>query len=352
MFDFATPIDRHGTWCTQWDYVADRFGAADLLPFTISDMDFATAPCILDAVSQRLAHGVFGYSRWRNEAFLGAIAHWYASRFNSDIDPQSVVYGPSVIYMVAETIRQWSKEGDGVVVHTPAYDAFYNTITANRRRIAPVPLILKDNRWRCDMDRLEAALAEPKNTLLLLCSPHNPTGKVWRREELETMAALCQKHGVRVISDEIHMDMTWSEHRHIPWSEVAQGPWALFTSGSKSFNIPAFTGAYGFIPEENERDSYLQANMRYVADTLNNAFPALGWQPPEATYLAWIDLRPLNVDDRALQQALIAEQKVAIMPGYTYGPEGNGFLRLNVGCPREKLERGVEGLIAALRSLS
>ncbi|HBT4746199.1 TPA: pyridoxal phosphate-dependent aminotransferase [Klebsiella pneumoniae] len=390
MFDFATPIDRHGTWCTQWDYVADRFGAADLLPFTISDMDFATAPCILDAVSQRLAHGVFGYSRWRNEAFLGAIAHWYASRFNSDIDPQSVVYGPSVIYMVAETIRQWSKEGDGVVVHTPAYDAFYNTISANRRRIAPVPLILKDNRWRCDMDRLEAALAEPKNTLLLLCSPHNPTGKVWRREELETMAALCQKHGVRVISDEIHMDMTWGEHRHIPWSEVAQGPWALFTSGSKSFNIPAFTGAYGFIPEENERDSYLQAlkgrdglsspsvpalvahiaayrdgapwldalrdylqaNMRYVADTLNNAFPALCWQPPEATYLAWIDLRPLNVEDRALQQALIAEQKVAIMPGYTYGPEGNGFLRLNVGCPREKLERGVEGLIAALRSLS
>ncbi|MED5672854.1 aminotransferase class I/II-fold pyridoxal phosphate-dependent enzyme, partial [Enterobacter hormaechei] len=125
----------------QWDYVADRFGAADLLPFTISDKVFATAPCILDAVSQRLAHGVFGYSRWRNEAFLGAIVHWYASRFNSDIDPQSVVYGPSVIYMVAETIRQWSKEGDGVVVHTPAYDSFYNTITANRRRIAPVPLI-------------------------------------------------------------------------------------------------------------------------------------------------------------------------------------------------------------------
>ena len=259
MFDFATPIDRHGTWCTQWDYVADRFGAADLLPFTISDMDFATAPCILDAVSQRLAHGVFGYSRWQNEAFLGAIAHWYASRFNSVIDPQTVVYGPSVIYMVAETIRQWSSEGDGVVVHTPAYDAFYKTITANRREIAPVPLTLTDNQWHCDMARLESALAEPKNTLLLLCSPHNPTGKVWSREELQPMSALCQKHGVRVISDEIHMDMTWGEHRHIPWSEVAQGPWALFTSGSKSFNIPAFTGAYGFIPEANARDSYLQA---------------------------------------------------------------------------------------------
>ncbi len=205
------------------------------------------------------------------------------------------------------------------------------------------------------------------------------------------MAALCQKHGVRVISDEIHMDMAWGEHRHIPWSEVAQGPWALFTSGSKSFNIPAFTGAYGFIPEANARDSYLQALK--ARDGLSSPLPcrrwspispptatglpgstpcvticrricamsplrltmpspALCWQPPEATYLAWIDLRPLNIDDHALQQALIAEQKVAIMPGYTYGPEGNGFLRLNVGCPREKLERGVEGLIAALRSLS
>ena len=130
MFDFATPIDRHGTWCTQWDYVADRFGAADLLPFTISDMDFATAPCILDAVSQRLAHGVFGYSRWRNEAFLGAIAHWYASRFNSDIDPQSVVYGPSVIYMVAETIRQGRKKAT----------ASWSTPLPTMRSITPSPL--------------------------------------------------------------------------------------------------------------------------------------------------------------------------------------------------------------------
>ncbi len=388
MFDFATPIDRHGTWCTQWDYVADRFGAADLLPFTISDMDFATAPLYSRRRQWRLAHGVFGFSRWRNEAFLGAIVHWYASRFNSDIDPQSVVYGPSVIYMVAETIRQWSKEGDGVVVHTPAYDAFYNTITANRRRIAPVPLILKDNRWRCDMDRLEAALAEPKNTLLLLCSPHNPTGKVWRREELETMAALCQKHGVRVISDEIHMDMTGAntaisrgarslrDHgrcsppvRRASIFRPLPGPTALspreqarqLPAGAKgsrralSPSVPALVAhiaAYrDGAPWLDALRDYLQANMRYVADTLNNAFPALGWQPPEYL-LAWIDLRPLPALTIALRQALIAEQKVAIMPGYTYGPEGGSFLRLNVGCPREKLERGVEGLIAALRSLS
>lgn len=222
MFDFSTPVDRHGTWCTQWDYVADRFGAADLLPFTISDMDFATAPCIIDAVSKRLAHGVFGYSRWKNDEFLGAVSHWFASRFHSPIDREAIVYGPSVIYMVAEMIRQWSAAGDGIVVHTPAYDAFYKTIEGNQRRVAAVPLSLDNHQWRCNMAQLERVLAQPRNTVLLLCSPHNPTGKVWTHEELETMARLCEKHGVKVISDEIHMDMVWDEHQHTPWCEVAR----------------------------------------------------------------------------------------------------------------------------------
>lgn len=389
MFDFSTPIDRHGTWCTQWDYVADRFGAADLLPFTISDMDFATAPCILDALSQRLAHGVFGYSRWKNEEFLGAIQHWFAHRFHSDIDPQSVVYGPSVIYMVSEMIRQWSAPGDGIVVHTPAYDAFFKAIEGNQRRVAAVPLQHQADGWVCDMAALEQTLADPRNTVLLLCSPQNPTGKVWTRDELTTMAALCEKHGVRVISDEIHMDMTWEGQQHIPWCEVARGDWALFTSGSKSFNIPALTGAYGLIHGDAAREGYLSAlkgrdglsspsvpalvahiaayqqgepwldalrdylqqNMRFVASELNSAFPELTWQPPQSTYLAWIDLRPLNIDDRLLQKVLIEQQKVAIMPGYTYGEEGNGFVRLNAGCPRSKLERGVAGLINAIHAL-
>ena len=389
MFDFSTVIDRHGTWCTQWDYVADRFGDADLLPFTISDMDFATAPCILDALSKRLSHGVFGYSRWKNDEFLPAIAHWYAHRFHAVIDTNTLVYGPSVIYMVAEMIRKWSAPGNGIVVHTPAYDAFFKTIEGNQRRVVGVPMDKQDGQWFCDMDKLEAALAEPQNTVLLLCSPQNPTGKVWTRDELETMAALCEKHNVRVISDEIHMDMTWQGHAHIPWSEVACGEWALFTSGSKSFNIPAFTGAYGMIVGDTAREAYLaalknrdglsspsvpalvahiaayeqgetwldalrdylQENMRYIEQTLNTAFPELKWAMPQATYLAWIDLRPLNIDDRELQDVLIKQQKVAIMPGYTYGEEGNGFIRLNAGCPRVKLEQGVERLIAAIRTL-
>ncbi|QLS06214.1 pyridoxal phosphate-dependent aminotransferase [Citrobacter freundii] len=389
MFDFSTEVDRHGTWCTQWDYVADRFGSADLLPFTISDMDFATAPCILQALTQRLSHGVLGYSRWKNEEFLTAISHWFLTRHNTQIDPQSVVYGPSVIYMVSELIRQWSSTGDSVVIHTPAYDAFYNAIKGNQRTVHPVALEKRAHGWYCDMAKLEETLSRPESKILLLCSPQNPTGKVWTRDELETMASMCQRHGVKVISDEIHMDMVWDQQPHIPWNQVARGDWALLTSGSKSFNIPALTGAYGIVEDADSRNhylaalkgrdglsspavlaltahiaayqhgapwldalrDYLAANLHYVAHELNAAFPELNWQIPQSTYLAWIDLRPLNIDDHALQDVLIHQQKVAIMPGYTYGEEGRGFVRLNAGCPRAKLEKGVNGLINAIRSL-
>ncbi|MES3498211.1 pyridoxal phosphate-dependent aminotransferase [Citrobacter portucalensis] len=389
MFDFSKVVDRHGTWCTQWDYVADRFGSADLLPFTISDMDFATAPCILEALTQRLSHGVLGYSRWKNDEFLAAISHWFLTRHNTQIDPQSLVYGPSVIYMVSELIRQWSSAGDAVVIHTPAYDAFYKAIEGNQRQVCAVGLEKRADGWVCDMVALEKALSRPESKILLLCSPQNPTGKVWTRDELETMAELCQRHGVKVISDEIHMDMVWGDQPHIPWSNVARDSWALLTSGSKSFNIPALTGAYGIIEDAQSRNDYLSAlkgrdglsspavlalsahiaayqqgtswldalreylasNLHYVARELNAAFPELNWQVPQSTYLAWIDLRPLKIDDHALQDALIHQQKVAIMPGYTYGEEGRGFVRLNAGCPRSKLEKGVQGLINGIRSV-
>ena len=389
MFDFSKVVDRHGTWSTQWDYVADRFGTADLLPFTISDMDFATAPCIIEALNQRLIHGVFGYSRWKNDEFLAAIAHWFSTQHYTAIDPQSVVYGPSVIYMVSELIRQWSETGEGVVIHTPAYDAFYKAIEGNQRTVMPVALEKQPDGWFCDMGKLEAVLAKPECKIMLLCSPQNPTGKVWTCDELEIMADLCERHGVRVISDEIHMDMVWGEQPHIPWSNVARGDWALLTSGSKSFNIPALTGAYGIIENSSSRDAYLSAlkgrdglsspsvlaltahiaayqqgapwldalrvylkdNLTYIADKMNAAFPELNWQIPQSTYLAWLDLRPLNIDDNALQKALIEQEKIAIMPGYTYGEEGRGFVRLNAGCPRSKLEKGVAGLINAIRAV-
>ncbi|NGN66763.1 pyridoxal phosphate-dependent aminotransferase [Streptomyces sp. A7024] len=389
-FDFDRVIDRRGTWCTQWDYVEDRFGAADLLPFTISDMDFGTAPAVLEAVRRRLEHPVLGYSRWKNGDFESAVEHWYESRFGCRIDPEEVVYAPSVIYLVARLIRLWSAPGDGVVTHTPCYDAFPNVITQAGRKLVPAPLTKgADGGWTCDFDRLGQLLAAPANTVLLLCSPHNPTGTVWPAETLERIAELCERYGVRVISDEIHMDLARPGHPHRPWAEFGRGDWAIATSASKSFNIPALTGAYGIIHGDRSRDgyliqlkaadglsspavlslvahiaaynegapwldalrAYLRGNLRMVEDKLNEAFPQLRWQPPQAGYLAWIDLRPLEVDDAALQQELIRRQRVAIMPGETYGEDGQGFVRLNVGCPRSKAEAGVDALVTALRRL-
>lgn len=387
-FNFDRVVDRHGSWCTQWDFVADRFGVPELLPFTISDMDFATAPCIIDALQQRLNHGVLGYSRWQHEDFLFALQHWMHSRFACEVAAESLVYGPSVIYMVAQLLRHWTQAEDEVLIHTPAYDAFYQTIIGNQRRVLELPLQRTGDTWHCDMAQLETLLARPRCKVMLLCSPHNPTGKVWQRAELQQIAALCERHGVSVISDEIHMDMVLSEARHTPWCEVAQGRWALFTSASKSFNIPALTGAWGIIPDADDRRAwfhalkqqdglsspavmalaatiaayrhgapwldalrdYLRANMQHIAQRLNAAFAGLNWQPPQATYLAWIDTAPLAIDDVALQQRLIQQHKVAIMPGSTYGSASRSYLRLNAGCPRSKLDDGLDRLVAALQS--
>ncbi|MFC8131513.1 MalY/PatB family protein [Streptomyces sp. NPDC057302] len=386
-YDFDAPVDRHGTWCTQWDYVEDRFGVPDLLPFTISDMDFETAPEVLSALRGRLDHGVLGYSRWRQDDFLSAIVDWYGTRHATEVAPESIVYGPSVIYQIARLLRLWSRPGDGVVVHTPAYDAFPKTIAAQERRLLGCPLD--------DWAELERLLALPDTSVLLLCSPHNPTGHVWTAAELDRIAGLCERYGVAVISDEIHSDLAHPPYVHRPWAlhggrDQRGGPgnrWAIVTSASKSFNIPALTGSYGIIGDPATRDAYLRhlkeadglsspavlslvghiaayregspwlealgtylrGNLQLVADRLNAAFPALEWTPPQAGYLAWIDVRPLNVDDEALQRELVGTQKVAVMPGTAYGSPGH--LRLNVGCPRAKVERGVAAVIEAVRAI-
>lgn len=389
IFDFDQPVNRLGTWCTQWDYVQDRFGVANLTPFTISDMDFKIAPCIKKALEKRIEHGVLGYSRWKNEEYLGAIKYWFSSQFDTSIDPEMIVYGPSVIYIISKLISLWSDEGDSVVLHTPAYDAFYKTILGNKRKVQSCPLIKQNNNWECDLNYLETILSKKDVKILLLCNPHNPTGKVWNHKELKVISSLCDKYNVKVISDEIHMDMVWVG-KHIPWSQYGKNNWAIVSSASKSFNIPALTGAYGIIQSEETRNdylqqlkscdglsspavlslvatiaayqeglpwlsqlkTYLQANLNFVADELNKSFPQLNCTPPDSTYLAWIDLRSFHLNDEKLQHQLIFKEKVAIMPGSTYGDAGLGFLRLNVGCARSKVEIGVNAIIKSIKDLT
>ncbi|MEU3072939.1 MalY/PatB family protein [Streptomyces laurentii] len=386
-FDLDREIDRRGTWSVQWDGTADRFGVSDLLPFTISDMDFASPPAVLDALRDRVGHGVFGYTDWRLGDFRTAVRDWYATRYGADVDPEAMVYAPSVLNQLSQLLRMWTEPGDGIVVHTPTYDGFRKAVTGLGRELRGVPV--------GDPEALERELARPGSRMLLLCSPHNPTGRVWTKAELTGFARLAERYGVAVVSDEIHADMTGAGHRHVPWTEIAPaGPgrrWALITSGTKAFNFPALSGSYGFLGDPADRAAFVQrmetgeglaspavlsltahiaayrhgapwldALRAYVAGTMElvrgrlaDGLPELGWTPPQAGYLAWIDLRPLGIDsperEAALQEELVTREKVAIMPGGTYGTPG--FVRLNLGCPRAKAERGVDALVRAANRL-
>ncbi|MFF4092432.1 MalY/PatB family protein [Streptomyces sp. NPDC001834] len=401
-YDFDTVIDRRGTWSVQWDGVADRFGVDGLLPFTISDMDFETAPQVLRALRNRLDHGVFGYTTWQQDDFRSAIAHWYATRHGAQIDTGQLVYGPSVLSQLSQLLQMWTVAGEGVLVHTPVYDGFRKAITGLGRELRGVPVE--------DVVALERELARPDSKVLVVCSPHNPTGRVWTRDELGGMASLAARHGVAVISDEIHADLVHPGHAHVPWTCVAgegegegedktqrdgegkgKARWALLSSASKAFNFPALTGSYGLIGDPADRAEFLRrmetaeglaspavlsltahiaayreagdwldqvrgyvgGNLALVAERLNEAFPDLGWEPPQAGYLAWIDLRPVGIVgadcDEALQRALIEREKVAVMPGAVYGAQN--FVRLNVGCPRSKADAGVQALIRGIRAV-
>lgn len=386
MFD--KEIDRRGTYCTQWDYVQDRFGEADLLPFTISDMDFSAPSCVLAAIEQRTQHPVWGYSRWNHADFKDAITNWFSTRFNTEYSDDTLVYGPSVIYIISQLIRTWSEEGQGVIIHTPAYDAFDNLILGLDRKVVRCDLSQSACGYTLDWELFEAQLDDVNNRVLLLCSPHNPTGKIWSRQELTRMAELCEKYDVAVISDEIHMDICFKPHT--PWQQFTQTDrWALVSSASKSFNIPALNGAYAFIANQPARErylvnlkqvdglssppilavlglmaayreggawldelkAYLLDNHRYVQEILQTRFPELRYDIPDATYLAWIDLAPLSLDMDALNQRLVKHYKVAIMPGKNYGELGKNYIRLNLGCSRRKIERGLDALIKAIQDL-
>ncbi|WP_328949316.1 pyridoxal phosphate-dependent aminotransferase [Streptomyces sp. NBC_00184] len=380
-YDFDTVIDRRGTWSVQWDGVADRFGVDGLLPFTISDMDFETAPEVLTALRARLDHGVFGYTDWRLGDFRPAVAHWFATRYDTVIDTGQLVYGPSVLSQLSQLLQMWTAEGDGVVVHTPTYDGFRKAVTGLGRELRGVGL--------GDTEALERELARRDSKVLVVCSPHNPSGRVWTEAELTEMASLAARHGVAVISDEIHADFVHEGRVHVPWTRVGgDGRWALITSASKAFNFPALTGSYGIVGRAEDRAEFLRrmetaeglaspavlsltahiaayrdgaawldavrayvaGNLALVAERLNAAFPGLEWEPPQAGYLAWIDLRRAGVkDDEALQRVLVERERVAVMPGAVYGAEG--FVRLNVGCARSKVVAGVEALIRGVEAV-
>ncbi|CCG57280.1 aminotransferase [Brachyspira pilosicoli WesB] len=372
--DFDTIINRKGTYCTQWDYIKDRFGVNDLLPFTISDMDLASPDEIIESLINRVNHKIFGYSRWNHDDFKNSIELWYKKRFNFDINKDDIVYSPSVIYAVSNFIRMKSNINDNVLILTPAYDGFFKTIKANNRNIISSSLKKSDSKYEVDFNDFEEKCKISK--VFVFCSPHNPVGKVWDIEELKKIIDICKKYNVYIISDEIHMDIVYNK-KYIPIFAVSDyDNMVLCTSASKTFNIPALGGSYLFIKDENDRNEFLKIlkerdalssasilgiiatitaynkcdywvdellkytsnNIKYIIDYLNKNIPMLRCDMPDGAYFAWVDFSKLNVSEEVFQKYLIEIGKVAIMTGSTYGEEGKTFLRINCACSINKIK--------------
>lgn len=372
--------DRRGTYCTQWDYVKDRFGKEGLLPFTISDMDLESPEEIAEALVKRINHKIFGYSRWNHDDFKNSIENWYKKRFSCEINKDWIVYSPSVIYAVSKFVEMKSEKGDGVLINTPGYDGFFKMILGNERRIISSPLKNINGKYEIDFEDFEKKCREAK--IFLLCSPHNPVGKVWTEKELAKIIEICKKNNVFIISDEIHMDIVYNK-KHIPIVSLGKDYLeniVLCTSASKTFNIPAFTGSYLFIPSEKNREDFLKIlkerdalsspsilaviatmtayneceywvdelikytenNIRFVKEYLEKNIPELFCEIPDGSYFAWIDFSKLGISSEEFQKYLIDIGEVAVMPGLTYGEEGRYFLRLNVACSIKKVEDGLK----------
>lgn len=372
--------DRRGTYCTQWDYVKDRFGKEGLLPFTISDMDLESPEEIAEALVKRINHKIFGYSRWNHDDFKNSIENWYKKRFSCEINKDWIVYSPSVIYAASKFIEMKSEKGDGVLINTPGYDGFFKMILGNERKIIPSPLKNINGKYEIDFEDFEKKCREAK--IFLLCSPHNPVGKVWTEEELTKIIEICKKNNVFIISDEIHMDIVYNK-KHIPIVSLGKDYLeniVLCTSASKTFNIPAFTGSYLFIPSEKNREDFLKIlkerdalsspsilaviatmtaynecgywvdelikytenNIKFVKEYLEKNIPELFCEIPDGSYFAWIDFSKLGISSEEFQRYLIDIGEVAVMPGLTYGEEGRYFLRLNVACSIKKVKDGLE----------
>ncbi|WP_161387934.1 PatB family C-S lyase [Enterococcus faecium] len=385
---FDTAINRKGTYCTQWDYVEDRFGEADLLPFTISDTDFMVPKEVLKTLKERMNHPVFGYTRWNHHELKEAIKQWYQSRFDTLLEEEWIMYTPTVIYAVSTLIQMLTKKGEGVVLQTPAYDAFFRVIQDNDRLLVENPLIYEENQYRIDFTNLEEKLARPENKVLLLCSPHNPTGRVWKQWELEKIVALCRQYSIFLLSDEIHMDILGRGQRHIPITRFNYEQVAIVTSGTKTFNFPGLTFAYALIPNlglrehfqrklknadglsstnifgmlatmsayrycshwVDELNHYLESNQRYVKTFIQEKLPDVKVVDLEATYLMWLDVSKAVSDIPLLREKLISVGKVAIMDGSIYGGNGHQFLRLNIGCPKSKLVDGLDRMLKSFEA--
>ncbi|HEU24533.1 MAG TPA: putative C-S lyase [Mesoaciditoga lauensis] len=384
-YNFDEEIDRHGTNSRKWEGMQEMFGRNDLFPMWIADMDFKTPPEIIDAIKKRADHGIFGYT-FRPESFYDSIIKWMKGRHGIDVKREWIVDGAGVVSTLTMAVLSYTNPGDEIIVQPPVYYPFFRIIQNNGRIIVNNPLKLKDERYTMDFEDLEHKITK-RTKMLILCSPHNPVGRVWKREELETLGEICERHGIIIASDEIHSDFVYSPNVHTSMLLTDFKELALtFIAPNKTFNLAGIPSSVVIIPDKKIRDRFLIASENFELETSNifsivatetaytygaqwldelliylkgnfdlvKAFfeekiPQVRLINPEGTYLGWIDFRNLGLSDGELYNLITERAGVALDDGNLFGIGGSGFQRMNVATPRHLLLKGLERLENALR---
>ncbi len=384
-FDFDAAVDRRVVPALKTHRMVLGEDGADLFPAGVADMDFRAPPCVLDAIARRAAHGVFGYEA-APDGLIPALTGWLARRHGWQLDPATILRAPNVLNSLAMAVNLFSAPGEGIVIQPPVFFDFADIIRENGRRIVENPLILRDGRYEMDLDGFEQLARDPATRMLLLCNPHNPVGRVWSRDELARLGAICRAHDVLVISDEIHADITLPGQPYTPFATLSQADAQnsiTCLSPAKSFNIASCCSAFTVVPDaarrklfqaENSRltvnknnafanvameaawregADWLDAALAYIAGNLARVRARLSDGPvrliePEGTFLLWLDFRALGLTPEALHLFLRREAGWAITRGTSFGPQGTGFARLNIACPHARLEIALDRLDAAL----
>lgn len=385
--DFDTVPNRRGTNCFKYDFAREMGMPEDVLPLWVADMDFPTAPAVLERLHALAEHGIFGYTGVK-DAYFSAVHNWYAQRFGWETQRSWLVTTPGVVFAIAIAIRAFTQKGDAILIQQPVYYPFADKVTENDRQLVVNPLILKNGRYEMDFADMERKIADNHVKMLLLCSPHNPVGRVWTKEELLRVGEICQKHGVLVVSDEIHADFTYAGHTHRVFASV-KSEFANFTitctAPSKTFNLAGLQNSNIFIPNRQLRHAYkkelsacgcggtncmgmaacqaayeagadwleqlkqyLAGNLAYVRQFLREKLPDIALIEPEGTYLVWLDLRKLGLTEQQQRQLIVQDAKLWLDTGTLFGQGGEGFERINIACPRATIEQAMQRLERAV----